>query len=56
MIGKRWRKNNPAIALNILYTKENKKCPVYISKINLNCEKQIILLIISNERKSLMAL
>ena len=39
MIGKRLRKNNPTIALNILYTKEKEICPVYISKINLNCEK-----------------
>ena len=31
-IGKRFEKNNPAIALNILYVKEKEKYPVYISK------------------------
>ena len=38
-----FEKNNPTIALNILYIKEKKICPVYISKINSNCEKQIII-------------
>ena len=33
MIGKRLRKNNSAIALNILYTKEKEICPAYISEI-----------------------
>ena len=46
MIGKRLRKSNPTIPLNILYIKEKEICPAYISKINLNCEKQIILLIL----------
>ena len=46
-----FEKNNPIIALNILYTKEKKLCPVYISNINSNCEKQIILLIIPNNEK-----
>ena len=41
-----FEKNNPIIALNILYIKEMEICPAYISKINLNCEKQIILLMI----------
>ena len=36
---KMFEKNNPTIALNILYTKEKEICPVYISQINLNCEK-----------------
>ena len=27
------KKNNPTIAFNVLYTKELKACPVYISKI-----------------------
>ena len=31
------------------YIKE--KCPAFISKINLNCEKQIIILMIPNEEK-----
>ena len=45
-----FEKNNPTIALNIFYIKE-KECPAYTSKINLNCEKQIILLMIPNEEK-----
>ena len=49
MIGKRLRKIIQQIALNILYIKEKEICPVYISKINSNCEKQIILLMIPNE-------
>ena len=48
---KTFEKNNPAIALNILYIKEKEICAAYISKINLNCEKQIILLMIPNEVK-----
>ena len=44
-------KNDPVIALNILYIKEKEICAGYISKINLNCEKQIILLMIPNEVK-----
>ena len=39
------------VALNILYIKEKEICLAYISKINSNCEKQIILLIIPNEEK-----
>ena len=35
------------LCLNIFYMKDNEICTV--SKINSNCEKQIILLIISNE-------
>ena len=46
-----FEKNNPTIALNILYIKEKETCPAYISKINSNCEKQIILLMILNEEK-----
>ena len=41
-------KNNPTVALNILYIKEKEICQAYISKINSNCEKQIILLMIPN--------
>ena len=40
MIGKLFRKNNAAIALNILYIKEKEVCPVYDSKINSNCKKK----------------
>ena len=39
------------ITRNILYTKEKEICPAYISNINSNCEKQIILLMIPNEEK-----
>ena len=42
---KTFENNNPTVALNILYIKE---CPGYISKINSNFEKQIILLMIRN--------
>ena len=45
------KKNNTAIALNILCITEMEICPAYISKINLNCEKQIILLMIPNDEK-----
>ena len=48
---KTFEKNNPTITLNILCTKEKEICPAYISKINLNCEKQIILSMIPNEEK-----
>ena len=48
---KTFEENNPTIALNILYIKEKEMCSAYISKINLNCEKQIILLMIPNEEK-----
>ena len=37
--GNTFDKNNPTIALNILYNKEKQICPAYISKINLNCQK-----------------
>ena len=36
---------------NILFIKEKEICPACISKININCEKQIILLMIPNEEK-----
>ena len=42
-----WKEiNYPSI--NILYTKEKEIFPASISKINSNCEKQIILLMIPN--------
>ena len=50
---KTFEKNNPTIALNILHTKEKEICPADISKINSNCEKQIILIMIPNEEKAL---
>ena len=48
---KTFDKNNPTIALNVLYTKETQICPAYISKINSNNEKIIFLLTITNEKK-----
>ena len=44
-------KNNPTIALDILYVKEKEICLAYISKSNSNCEKQIILVMIPNKEK-----
>ena len=51
MIGKRLRKNNPTIALNILYTKEKEILPAYTSKHNSIRAKQINLSIILNQQK-----
>ena len=48
---KRFEKYSQTIALIILYTKEREICPAYVSKINSDCEKQIILLIIPNIEK-----
>ena len=54
-IKNRWlenfEKNNPTIALNILYIEEKEISPVFISKINSNSQKQIILLMIPNEEE-----
>ena len=36
-----FEKNNPTVALNVLYIKEMEICPAYVSKISSNCEKQI---------------
>ena len=48
---KTFEKNNPTTVLNILFIKEKDICPAYISEINSNGEKQIILLMIPNEEK-----
>ena len=48
---KTFEKNNPTIALNILYIKEKETYLAYISKHNSTREKQIILLMIPNEEK-----
>ena len=45
---KTFKKNNRTIARNILYITVKEKCPAYILKINWNCEKRIILLMIPN--------
>ena len=39
---KTFKKNNPKIAINIWYIKEIEICPGYLSKIDANCENQII--------------
>ena len=48
---KKFGKNSPTIALNILYTKEKEIFPAFISKDKSTCEKQIILLMIPSEEK-----
>ena len=45
---KKFEKNNVTIALNVLYAKKEKIYLAYVSKHNLNHEKQVILLMISN--------
>ena len=42
------KKNNRAIAHNVLYAKKEKIYPAYVSEHNSNCEKQVILLMIPN--------
>ena len=44
------------IALHILNIKEKEICPVYMSKINLNCEKIILLRNPNKEKKDLHCL
>ena len=48
MMGKKFEKNNVTITLNVLYVKKEKIYPAYVSKNNLNREKQVILLIFPN--------
>ena len=48
---KTFEKNNRIIALNSLYIKEKETCATYISKLNSNCAKQTILLMIPSEEK-----
>ena len=48
---KTFEKNNPTIALNIIYIKEKEICSACISKIKSNCKIQIILLMIPNGEK-----
>ena len=45
---KKFEKDNVTIALNILYAKQEKIYPAYVSKHNSNREKQVILLMILN--------
>ena len=51
MIGKGYEKNNLKISLNISHAKQKKICPVYVSNIDLKCEKLIILLTFLNKEK-----
>ena len=46
-----FEKNNSTITLNIFYIKEKERCPACIWKVNSNCEKEILLLLIPNEEK-----
>ena len=48
---KKFEKNNQTIALSIWYIKEKERCSAYISRINSNCEKQIMLLMIPSKWK-----
>ena len=48
---KKFERNNPAIGLNILYTKGEKILPAYISNHNSTREKTLILLIFPNREK-----
>ena len=49
---KKFEKNNPTIAINILYTKEKYTLPAYISKhLTQPVKKQSILLMITSEEK-----
>ena len=45
---KKFEENNVTIALNVLYAKNGKIYPAYISKQNSNREKQVIILMTSN--------
>ena len=44
-------KNNVTIALTVLCAKKEKIYPAYVSKNNVNCEKQVIPLMIPNEER-----
>ena len=45
---KKFEKSNVTSALIVLYAKNEKMYPVYVSNHNSNCEKQVVLLIVSN--------
>ena len=48
---RKFEKNNVTISLNVLYAKQEKIYPAYVSKHNSNREKQVIILMIPNEEK-----
>ena len=56
MIGKDLRKIIWKLLMFCILTKKKELCPVYVSKINADCEKQINLLMIPNEEKRMLAL
>ena len=41
---KKFEKNNVTLAFDVLYAKKEKLYPAYVSKHNLDCEKQVFLL------------
>ena len=50
MIRKKLKKNNnQTIAFNVLYAKNDKRYPAYVSKFNSKHEKEVILLMIPNK-------
>ena len=49
-------KNNPTTAINILYVKNGKTYPVYVSKHNSMCEKQALLIISNREGWNYLAI
>ena len=48
---KKIEKNNVTVALNVSCAKKEKIYNIFVSKHNLNCEKQVILLMIPNGEK-----
>ena len=48
---KKSEKNNSTIALNVWYIKQAEIIAAYTSKINSNCKKQIVLLMIPDEEE-----
>ena len=51
MIEKKLTKKNVTVVFNVLYTKKEKMYHAYVSKNNPSSEKQVILLMISNQKK-----
>ena len=50
MTGKKFQKSNRTIVLNVFYPKKS-IYPAYVSKHNSKCEKQVIFLMIPNEKE-----
>ena len=51
---KKFEKSKLRIAFNVLSIKKMDVCPVYISKHNSNCEKQIIFLMIPKKKDNII--